>query len=124
MLVLVQMILLLKNMLIYFCTSTDDLIAKKYVDACTSTDVCNNENERVLMKMNHVLMKMNRVPMNHVLMKMNHVLMKMNRALMKMNCVLMNHVLMKMNRVLAMMMMMMMMMMMILVNSKILVIKY
>ena len=33
-------------MLIYFCTSTDDLIAKKYVDACTSTDdVCANENE-------------------------------------------------------------------------------
>ena len=28
------------------CTSTDDLIVKKYVDACTSTnDVCTNENE-------------------------------------------------------------------------------
>ena len=91
------------------CTSTDDLIVKKYVDACTSIDdVCTNENEPCTYEnepcnneKNHGLMKM-----NHVLMKVNHVLMKMNRVLMKMN-----HVLMKMNRVLAMMMMMMMMMM-------------
>ena len=49
------------------CTSTDDLIVKNYVDPCTTTDdlIVKNYVDALLVQMMYVLMKMNHVLMSH-----------------------------------------------------------
>ena len=64
------------------CTSTDNPIVKKYVDACTSTS-------HVLMKMSHVLMKMKHVLRIRMMMTMMRMMRMRMTMRMRMRMVMM-----------------------------------